>query len=172
MELRCGPWGDGQCPGTDCQCTHTAGAHREENHSSRREGGINIFQAVRSHTRWFPPRTFVMLSEDGQQLIADLLNIFQSTGLWATANSTAHMKLTKTPQWGKAYRMVQGSFRLWCALISDELRDWEATYATDTCFGACKWSSVVDVGWRQAARSDIAQISGRHLVLVSQYPQP
>ena len=169
-------WNSDADPGEIAQAlAMIAKAIEEQGHSMRRITAADVREASKSFKRCtatpdgFHPRTFMLLSEAGQQLVADLLNLFESTGLWAKANSTIHMKVTKKPQGGKRligwYRAL---FRLWCAIRSDEWREWEAKYATETYFGASRGNSVVDVGWRQAARSEIAQISGRHVVLVAQ----
>ena len=36
------------------------------------------------------PRTFMLLSDESLTVLADLMNIFERQGMWATANSSVH----------------------------------------------------------------------------------
>ena len=116
------------------------------------------------------PRTCLLLSDESLTVLAELMNIFEREGMWATTNSSVHMGVLWKKDGGK--RLIgwyRAMFRLWCAARRESWRVWEAKHATDPFFAAARRNSFVDVAWRMAARSEIATMVGQHVVIVAQY---
>ena len=105
----------------------------------------------------FHPKGFAGLSTQCKDVLADMLNLFEDTGMWPTQNSSVHMNVQRKP--GGGFRLIgwyRALFRLWCAIRSEAWRGWEDRHASETFFSASKGCSVTDVGWRQVVRAEVA----------------
>ena len=83
-----GVWNTDADPGETAKALGLiAKALEEQGHNMKKITAADVREASKSFKRCtatpdgFHPRTFMLLSEDGQQLIAELLNIFESTGM-------------------------------------------------------------------------------------------
>ena len=115
------------------------------------------------------PKTFKLLSTAAKHSLAQFLNVLEKTGLWPESNSSLHLKLTPKPQGGnRLIGWYRALFRLWCKARKDLWVEWEDTHGSDRVFAASRGNSVIDVGWRQAARAELAVAEGNHVAIVVQ----
>ena len=115
------------------------------------------------------PKTFGLVSSEGQDCLARILNTCECIGSWPEQQSSIHMSIQRKPAGGKRligwYRAL---FRLWCMLRADLWREWENKHGSASFFSNAKGNSVIDVGWRQAVRAEVARLDGKHVVIVAQ----
>ena len=115
------------------------------------------------------PRTYSLVSKESQDSLGRLLSQCEWNGMWPEEESSIHMSIQRKPAGGKRligwYRAL---FRLWCMCRSDLWKEWEDRHGSATFFSAAKGNSVIDVGWRQAVRSEVARLEGKEVIIIAQ----
>ena len=105
----------------------------------------------------------------GRKLINRIRKRSAMHGLWPWANSSIHMCVTRKLVGGHRLIGWCGALvRLWCRIRGDVWRHWEDQHGSDRVFSASRGNSVVEVGWRQVARVELAVCDGRSIVVVAE----
>ena len=133
------------------------------------EAGKKFKQRTCNPDGWHP-RSYQYLSLQAREVLAGMLNYWESKACWATQAKSVHMnsQLMHTGDGRRLIGWYRSLFRLYSLIRSPYWRAWEANHATETYFAAAAKNSVLDVGWRQAVRAEISAANNINVAIVAQ----